>query len=61
MAFVTQRGKRFQVRHGRTGRVLSSYGSRSKAQSEMNRLHRKNKPKPSSRGAAARRRYRARK
>ncbi len=57
MAFVTKKGSRFTVRQGNNFKVLSSFSSRSAALKERDRLHKKNKPKASAKGATARKKF----
>lgn len=57
MAFVEKRGSRYLVKQGNTGECLSSFGSKKKADNEVNRLHRKNKPKQVNRGASAKKKF----
>ena len=57
MAYVKKSGKRFQVRQGNNNDLLSSFSTRKAAEEEMDRLHRKNKPKSSNRGGSARKRF----
>ena len=53
MAFVRKSGSRFAVHQGNTGKRLSSFGSRKAANAEVSRLHSKNKPRSTNRGASA--------
>jgi hypothetical protein len=61
MAFVTRSGKSFAVRQGNNFRLLSTFKSRPKATKERDRLHRKNKPRASNKGASARKDFTAHK
>lgn len=58
MAFIKKVGSRFQVRQGNNNDLLSSFSSRKKAEKEVKRLHKKNKPKSSNRGKSANKRFR---
>jgi len=60
MAFVTKEGSKYVVHHGVTGENLSSHSSRSESEAERDRLHRKNKPKATNKGASAKARDAAR-
>jgi len=57
MAFKEKSGKTsFQVRHGSTGEILSTFhgsDASKKADDEISRLHAKNDPKQENRGASA--------
>lgn len=57
MAFITKSGSRFAVRQGNNFKLLSTFGSRSKAEEERDRLHRKNKPRASNRANKARKKF----
>ena len=60
MAFVTGSKGRFCVKKGNSGKTLSCFsgkGAKGKATKEMNRLHRKNKPKASARGKSAAKKF----
>ena len=59
-AFVEQRGSRFAVIQGNNGRQLSSWGTKQQADDEVDRLHRKNKPKTTNRGGQAKERHKTR-
>jgi len=59
MAFITQSGDRFQVRHGGAFYVLKSFTSRSEAEKYKADLHREHDPLPSHRNASARRSFNA--
>lgn len=59
-AYVTKKGKRYQVRHGGTGQLLKSFKSKAKADAHMRALHKKHKPAASSRGVRAKRRVEGR-
>jgi hypothetical protein len=58
MAFITKKGDRYQVRHGRSGYLLSSHPSRAEAVKRRDSLHREFKPRRRNRGRSARRRWR---
>lgn len=58
MAYVQRSGGRYTVRQGNTGKVLRTVSTESKAREVVRELHREYDPKPSNRGAAARRRNR---
>lgn len=57
MAFIKKVGSRFQVRQGNNNDLLSTFSSRKKAEAEVNRLHKKNKPKSGNRGKSAKKRF----
>ena len=42
MAFVEKKGSRYQVRQGNKNDLLSTFGSKKKADEEVARLHKKN-------------------
>ena len=53
MAFIRKSGSRFQIRQGNTGELHSTFSTRKAAEEEIARLHKKNMPKQSNRGASA--------
>ena len=57
MAFVTQSGNRFQVRHGGAFYLLKTFGSRAEAERYKDALHREHDPLQSNRNAAARKAF----
>ena len=57
MAFIRKSGSKYTVHQGNTGEKHSSFGSRKAAQAEVDRLHKKNKPKASSKGAKASKKF----
>ncbi len=57
MAYVKKTGKSFGVFKGNSGKKLSTFKSRKKANSRLKTLHKKNKPKASNRGTTARRKH----
>ena len=54
MAFVEKKGNGYVVRQGNTGRELSIHGSQAAANKEVDRLHKKNKPRAENKGNTAR-------
>lgn len=58
MAFVTQSGNRFQVRHGGAFYILKTFGSRVEAEQYKDALHREHDPLQSNRNASARKAFR---
>ena len=57
MAFIRKVGSKYQVRQGNNNDLLGSFSSRDAAQKEVDRLHRKNKPKASNRGKSASKKF----
>lgn len=58
MAFVKKSGSKYQVRQGNNNDLLSTFSSKTKAEAEVKRLHKKNKPKSSNRGGSAAKKHR---
>jgi hypothetical protein len=57
MAFIKKAGSRYQVRQGNNNKLLSSFSSKKDAEEERDKLHRKNKPSGSNKGASARKMF----
>jgi len=57
MAFIKKSGSKFQVRHGSSNKVLSTFSKRSKAEKEVSSLHKEHNPKQKNRGASAKKRF----
>lgn len=57
MAFVRKVGNRYQVRQGNNNDLLATFSSKKAADDEVERLHKKNKPKSSNRGASAKKAF----
>jgi hypothetical protein len=57
MAFIKKSGSKFQVRQGNNNELLATFSSRKKAESKVQKLHKKFKPKSSNRGKNAARRF----